>query len=116
MELSNTQHESFAQYVVAGMSLTEAAKRAGYKHSAANNMGSRLNKDPRIQMRITELRDFHTQHALTAAGIRNPQSRVSSLEDRWLKMRQVITERSEDPEMQSIPGGRTGLMVMTFKQ
>lgn len=67
-------------------------------------------------MRITELRDFHSRNALASAGIRNPQSRVTALEDRWHRMRQVITERSQDPEMQSVPGGSTGLVVMTFKQ
>lgn len=116
MELSNAQHEAFAQHIVAGLSKTEAAKQAGYKPSAANNMGSRLAKYPTVAMRITELRDFHGKRALTAAGIRNPQSRVSALEDRWERMRRVISERAADPEMQDVPGGKTGLLCMTFKQ
>lgn len=116
MELSNPQHEAFAQHVVSGLSLTQAAVQAGYKPSAANNMGSRVAKLSDVRMRIAELRDMHTRTATVAAGIRNPQSRVTALESRWEKMRQIITERALDPEMQSVPGGKTGLVVMTFKQ
>ncbi len=116
MELSNPQHEAFAQHVVSGLSLTEAAIKAGYKESAANNMGSRTAKLPTVRMRIEELRNFHSKQALAAAGIRNPQARVSALEDRWTRMRQIIDERAQAPEMESVPGGKTGLLVMTYKQ
>ena len=115
MELSNPQHEHFAQFIVAGENMTQAAILAGYKESAANNMGSRLAKRPEIRGRITELRELHSEKALTAAGIRNPQARISALEDIWTRMRQVITERAADPEMQAVPGGKTGLLVMTYK-
>ena len=53
---------------------------------------------------------------MSASGVRNPQSRVTALEDRWHRMRQIIIERSQDPELASVPGGKTGLVVMTFKQ
>lgn len=115
MELSNPQHEDFAQFIVAGENMTQAAVLAGYKPSAASNMGSRLAKLPEIRGRIAELRDLHSKKALTQAGIRNPQARISALEDIWHRMRQVIAERAEDPDMQSVPGGKTGVLVMTYK-
>jgi phage terminase small subunit len=115
MELSNPQYEDFAQFIVAGENMTQAAILAGYKASAASNIGSRLAKLPQVRGRIAELKELHSKKALTAAGIRNPQARISALEDIWTRMRQVITERAEDPEMQSVPGGKTGVLVMTYK-
>ena len=37
--------------------------------------------------------------------------RLLALEDRWLKMQQVIADRAINPVMQSAPGGKTGLLV-----
>lgn len=116
MELSNPQHESFAQNVASGLSLTQSAIRAGYKESAAHNSGSRLAQSKRVSSRIQELRSTQGAYAPCGAGIRNPQSRVSALEDRWHRMRMIILARSEDPELQEIPGGKTGLLVKQVKQ
>ena len=116
MELSNPQHEAFAQHVAAGMSLTEAAKRVGYKPSAANNRGSRLAADPRIKMRLEELRRISPLVPIgTNQGVRTSFARVSALEDRWNRMRRVIEERAKDPDMQDVPGGQTGLMILSIK-
>lgn len=52
--LANAQHEAFAQAVVAGCSLTEAAKRCGHKVGAPN-FGSRLIEQPHIAQRVIEL-------------------------------------------------------------
>lgn len=52
--LANAKHEAFAQAVVSGCSLTEAAKRAGHKVGPAN-FGSRLMERAEIAQRIIEL-------------------------------------------------------------
>lgn len=41
--------------------------------------------------------------------------RVDALQDRWRRMQRVIEERAEDPSMQEIPGGETGILVRTVK-
>jgi Terminase small subunit len=119
VELHNSQHEAFAQHVAAGLSLTASARKAEYKESAAANMGSRLLKHPKISERIQELKAIHgemAKRAHVAQGIRNPLARVSALEDRWSRMLNVINERAADPEMQTVPGGKSGLLCMTYKQ
>ncbi|HPT26292.1 MAG TPA: hypothetical protein PLZ95_07715 [Bryobacteraceae bacterium] len=49
------------------------------------------------------------------AGIGERTQRVSALHDRWIRMKRVIEERAADPEMQKIPGGKTGLLCKTLK-
>jgi transposase-like protein len=41
--------------------------------------------------------------------------RVRSLDDRVRRMERVIEERAASPQMEGVPGGRTGLMVHTVK-
>lgn len=115
MELANSQHEAFAQHVAAGLSLTESAKRAGYAESAAANCGSRVAKMRAVANRIEELRNANGKAVVMASGIRAPQTRVAALEDRWNRMRTIITARSEDPDLKDIPGGKTGLLVKQIK-
>lgn len=53
--------------------------------------------------------------AILAEGIAVRENRVKALNERWDKMHQVITERAEDPELQDIAGGKTGLLVHNVK-
>jgi phage terminase small subunit len=114
MELTNPQHEAFAQHVASGLSLTEAAKRSGYSETAAHNSGSRVAQKPLVAKRINELRT--SRAGVPSVGFRSPAGRVSSLEDRWARMRRIIIERADDPEMEAVPGGKTGLLVKQMKQ
>lgn len=52
--LANLKHEAFAQAVVSGCSLTEAARRSGHT-DGHGNFGSRLAKLVPVQQRILEL-------------------------------------------------------------
>jgi transposase-like protein len=54
--------------------------------------------------------------AIRAEGIVNKQNRIDAYNERWLKMQTVIAERAESPDMQQVPGGKTGLLVKTWKQ
>jgi hypothetical protein len=42
-------------------------------------------------------------------------NRLRALNDRWKRMQRVIDERGASPEMQSVAGGTTGLLVKTIK-
>lgn len=110
MELSNPQHEAFAQHVAEGLSLTEAALRTGYAPTSAPNYASRLAKTRNVSNRIAELRSLRAV-STGATGIRNPQARVAALEDRWERMRRIITERANAYEDQDEPGVKTGLLI-----
>jgi hypothetical protein len=37
--------------------------------------------------------------------------RVNAKQDRWRGMQQIVDERAEDPAMQNVPGGSTGLLT-----
>lgn len=48
-------------------------------------------------------------------GIANRVRRVRALNNRWEKLQQVIAERAVDPQMATVPGGMTGLLVHQVK-
>jgi hypothetical protein len=56
------------------------------------------------------------QEAVLQTGILLKEERISSLQDTWQRLRQVIEERASAPEMADVPGGQTGLMVRSMKQ
>lgn len=64
----------------------------------------------RVQSNATALRA-----AIVARGIAERQNRVNALNERWLLMQRVITERAKHPEYAGAPGGDTGLLVKTVK-
>lgn len=49
-------------------------------------------------------------------GIAILERRVQSLNNRWRRLEEVMRARAEDPSMQHVPGGNTGLLVRTYKQ
>jgi ParB-like chromosome segregation protein Spo0J len=69
---------------------------------------------PAFAGRVEELvADF--ARAVRRRGIAVLERRVAALNDRWLRMQQVIEARAADPTMQVVPGGPTGLLVHTVK-
>lgn len=54
-QLSNPQHEVFAQQIAGGASKTEAARRARFSENGIANQGHRLAKRQDVQQRIAEL-------------------------------------------------------------
>lgn len=111
-ELADSRKETFAHLVAQGFSKTESARRAGYK--AANNSGSRVAQLPHVAARIEELKQADGALVCTS-GVRSSVARVTAMEQRWVGMRTIIAERAKDPDMQSVPGGRTGLLVKDYK-
>lgn len=53
---------------------------------------------------------------IRAQGIAAKQNRIDAYNDRWQKMQTVITERGLAPDMQQVPGGKTGMILRTYKQ
>lgn len=52
---------------------------------------------------------------LQVRGIASRENRIAAANDRWDRMKRVIDERAADPTMEKVPGGRTGLLVRTYK-
>lgn len=75
----------------------------------------RLHQFAEEEARKTAERESAALAELQALGIASRQNRVAAANERWRKMQQVIAERADDPEMETIPGGKTGLLVKTIK-
>lgn len=116
-QIANETHELFAQHVAAGDSLSNAALKVGYAEKSAPNAGSRLGKLSIIRARIDELRVANFKPGtVVAPGVRSIEARVEAKFRRWDKMYKIIEERGKDPEMRKVPGGKSGLLVMSVKQ
>lgn len=76
---------------------------------------SRWKRRPAFQARVKALQERINEAVLTSV-IANRQARVDALNDRWERMKRVIDERAADPDMATVPGGTTGLIVRTWKQ
>lgn len=56
-----------------------------------------------------------TRAAVEAEAIASKRNRIAALNDRWARMRRVVDERAADPDMADVPGGKTGLLVRTYR-
>lgn len=74
----------------------------------------RWRKQPEFAARVQELLDKAAAEA-DAKGITEKANRVRVLNDLHEKQLRVIAERANDPAMQRIPGGKTGLLVRQVK-
>ena len=64
-----------------------------------------------ISARVAELQDEIASEMLDRS-IHEVNCRLAAQQDRWLKLQQLIAERAAAPEMEGVPGGRTGLVVL----
>jgi transposase-like protein len=49
-------------------------------------------------------------------GVAILEKRVSAVNDRWVRLQQIIEERADHADYAEAPGGKTGLLVKTIKQ
>jgi hypothetical protein len=108
--LKNSKHEKFCQLIAKGSSQTEAYIAVGYSATGAKANASRLIANDNLRVRIEEIQ-ARISESLVAQSIAIKEARIKALNDRWLKLQQVIAERAVDPSMQGIAGGSTGLLA-----
>lgn len=82
----------------------EIAKEVG----VSERQLERWKQHPDFAERVQEHRDA-ARALIRAEGIANRQNRVDALNDRWLRLHQVIAARAI--EHANVPGGSTGLLV-----
>lgn len=112
-QLSIKQAAFVAAYLgEANGNATEAARIAGYKGNDKTLQA--IGSQNLSKLMITEAID-QAKAVILAKGIAVKQSRIDALNDRWERMKQVISERADDPNMKDIPGGTTGLLVHSTK-
>lgn len=107
--LKNSKHEKFCQLIAKGETGTAAYVSVGYSKKTARVGASILLTKPNIKARIANLQE-KISASLLNKSISIKAARLDALNDRWLKMQQVIAERAVDPDLQDIAGGKTGLL------
>jgi hypothetical protein len=113
--LTNTRHELFCQAIARGISATQSYIDAGYSKNGAAQSALTLLRNPQITSRIEELKlIFTSKSTVREIGIRD--NRIAWLDERSRLLRRVIAERAADPEFAKVAGGKTGLLVKTYKQ
>ena len=120
--LTKSRWEAFASGIATGLKPTDAYISAGYESKspkATEVSARRLLRNASIANRITEVsseiatirkREFVR---LVSREISERQNRIDALQDRWERLRAVITARAADPELRKVPGGETGLLTIT---
>lgn len=66
-------------------------------------------RDRRFRERVAEYREAIAR-TLLHESLAMRQNRIAGYNDLWMRLRQVIDERGEDPAMEGVPGGKTGLV------
>lgn len=88
----------------------EIAEQVDIVRSTLSEWKLRKEFSARVQENIDEIR-----RRIRSRGIAIIENRVRHLQRRHDLMNQVIAERGDSPEMQAVPGGRTGLLVHNVK-
>lgn len=86
------------------------AEEAGVTFQTLHNWKCHPDFAARVESHLDEYRAI-----VRREGIAILEKRVEALNDRWERMRQIMEERGESPDMQDVAGGRTGLLVRTIK-
>lgn len=117
--LTNSRHEIFALGVARGLKPAQAYVKAGYKNTEGVNASAcRLLKHQRVCERIVEVREQISKKVIenvVTCEIGDRNERVKALQERWLALRQIVLERSQDPNILKVPGGRSGHVVLTWR-
>lgn len=74
----------------------------------------RWQKDPEFAAKVDELVEEFAKE-VKRRGLAVLVRRVAAQNDRWLRLQQVIEARADDPDMEHVPGGTTGLIVKDWK-
>lgn len=110
--VSWTKRNTMAAQLLAEDRLTddEIAEQVG----VSRRQLARWKEWPEFAARIDSLVE-EWREKVRKRGIADKSRRIAALDDRWKRMQQVIAERAADPDMQDVPGGKTGLLVKQYK-
>lgn len=76
---------------------------------------SRWKLEPEFAARVRQ-HQVAVQARIERVAIAQQENRLKRLNHRWDLIHQVIEERGKDPNMQEVPGGKTGLLIRHLKQ
>lgn len=108
---TSTRRERAAQLIAEGKHTDQAiANTLGVRKETM----SRWRQETEFTARVEALQAAMAA-AVVSEGIALRTARVAALNDRWQRMQRVIAERADDPAMDDVPGGETGLLVHSYK-
>jgi transposase-like protein len=103
----NNQRQRAAQMFADGtMSSAEIAVKLGVSLRTL----ATWKRHPGFGNRVVELTQAYADE-LHSEGVASKQFRLNELNEAYQKLRFIMTERSADPGMMTVPGGTTGLLV-----
>lgn len=107
-----TEPKRNAAALVAARKLTipEIAKQVGVSKRTV----SLWKADPEFQAEVTLAANAWRGKARTK-GAADRDARLRDLNDRYKRLRAVIQERARSEEMRNVPGGRTGLLCVQYR-
>ena len=88
----------------------EVAERVGVSRSTVR----RWLKDPDFAAKVDEHVEEYAKE-VRRKWIASQMRRVAAQHDRWMRMQRVIEARADDPDMEKVPGGTTGLITRDWK-
>ena len=101
--------EDAAQMIAAGeITIESIAQIVGVSSRTLRNW----RKVPAFLDRVGEIREEYRAE-IHARGIAVRENRVAAYNERWRRLQRVMDERANDPRLADIPGGNTGLVVIT---
>lgn len=107
---NKAKHDA-AQLLAEGeLTVVEVAEQVGVERKTVYAWKKRSEFAERVRELAAELGDIALRRAVA-----NRSRRVAWLDNRLQKMRRVIDDRALDPDLQTVPGGPTGLLVRTVK-
>lgn len=111
-EFDWTEERHLAAQLLAEDELSDAtiAERCGVGRTALSGW----KKHPTFAARVKEITE-----AIGAAGLHRAiakrAARVRVLDEQLSRLQRIIDERADDPDMEDVPGGKTGLLVRRIK-
>ena len=69
---------------------------------------------PEFQQQVREVKDAWRGKA-RGTGLADQDFRLRNENDRYNRLRAIINARAKDPQMLEAPGGKTGLLTVTYK-
>ena len=95
---------------VVGLLAEGASHRDIAKQGVARKSIERWKRHPEFASRLQDLVGAARDRA-KRTFLGKKESRIQILEELYSRQKAIIDERAADPEMQAVPGGRTGLLV-----
>lgn len=103
--------QNAAQLVAAGkLTIPQIAKKAGVSQRTI----SAWKTDKEFQAAVKHLRNAWRAE-VRVEGPADPDYRLRVLRDLEHRLQSAVRLRAKDPQMKKVPGGRTGLVVVTYK-